>query len=243
VELADAEDTKARRQRGRVFGLADVRQDYRLLVAEDIPENRILLATLLKSVGFHVREAVNGREAVEIWRQWQPHLIWMDIRMPEMDGLRAIKEIRRLPGAEKTVIIGLTAFAFEEDRKKILENGGDDFVRKPYIEEDIFYQLEKHLGVQFQYTEEESPSPEDEQADAPGRQEVAAMLDTLTEGMLSRFDEAIRLSDVNGIEKGIEEIGGFNPRLGRFLKKLADVYAYDEIARCLDDDEIGSEAL
>jgi CheY-like chemotaxis protein/nitrogen-specific signal transduction histidine kinase len=239
VEQVDAVDMQAGRPKGRVIGLADVRQDHRLLVAEDDPENRLLLVTLLKSVGFHVREAVTGQEAVEIWRQWQPHLIWMDIRMPEMDGLCAIREIRCLPGGEKAVIIGLTAFAFEEDRRKILENGGDDYVRKPYMEEDIFNQLEKHLGVRFQYAEIESPPPGDEGACFPDRREIAAMLDALPNEMLSRFDEAIRLSDVDGIEKGIEEIDGINPRLGRFLKKLADVFAYDEIVRCLDDDETG----
>lgn len=57
--------------------------------------------------------------------------------------------------------------------------------------------------------------------------------------MLSRFDEAIRLSDVANIEKGIEAIGGINPRLGRFLKNLTDVFAYDEIVGYLDDDETG----
>jgi two-component system sensor histidine kinase/response regulator len=76
VELANEVDTKTGQVRGRVIGLADDRQDYRLLVAEDSADNRILLVTLLKSVGFHVREAVNGREAVEIWRKWRPNLIW-----------------------------------------------------------------------------------------------------------------------------------------------------------------------
>jgi CheY-like chemotaxis protein len=242
VELADGADTETGRPKGTVIGIADadvdVDQDYRLLVAEDSPENRILLVTLLKSMGFHVREAVNGREAVEIWRQWQPHLIWMDIRMPEMDGIRAIREIRKLPTGNETKIIALTAFAFEEDREKVLLAGGDDYVRKPYTETDIFHQLEKHLGIQFQYAERYAPSSEEESAESPDRQEFTAMLDALPEETLARFDEAVRLGDVNGIEKGVAEIGGTHPRLGRFLKKLADLYAYDEIVRCLDDDEI-----
>jgi len=86
-----------------------------------------------------------------------------------------------LPGGDKTVIIGLTAFAFEEDRRKILENSGDDYVRKPYMEEDIFSQLEKHLGVRFQYAEIESLPPGDEDTDSPDRQEIIAMLDALPE--------------------------------------------------------------
>jgi CheY-like chemotaxis protein len=237
VELANEVDIQASRPSGRVVGLAGDRRDYRLLVAEDSAENRILLVTLLKSVGFHVREAVSGREAIEIWREWRPHLIWMDLRMPEMGGIRAIREIRKLSDGNETKIVALTAFAFEEDRERALEAGGDDYVRKPYTEMDIFHQLEKHLGVQFQYVERYAPSSGETSAESPDRQEIAAMLENLPEEMLSRLDKAIRTSDVAGTEKSIEQIGGIDPRLGRFLKKLADVYAYDEIVRCLDDDE------
>jgi hypothetical protein len=97
--------------------------------------------------------------------------------------------------------------------------------------------LEKHLGVHFEYAERYAPSFEEESAASPDHQEIAAMLENLPEEMLSRLDKAIRTSDVSGTEKSIEDISGINPRLGRFLKKLADVYAYDEIVRCLDDDE------
>jgi len=70
--------------------------DYRLLVVEDREESRQILVTLLTHAGFQVRSAVNGREAVVLWQSWHPHLIWMDLRMPIMDGYEATKQIRRL---------------------------------------------------------------------------------------------------------------------------------------------------
>jgi hypothetical protein len=77
--------------------------------------------------------------------------------------------------------------------------------------------LEKHFDIQLQYAEKYSPSSEEESAELPDRQEIATMLENLPEEMFFRLDKAIRTSDVAGAEKSIEEIGGINPRLGRFL--------------------------
>ncbi|MCP5006568.1 MAG: response regulator, partial [Planctomycetes bacterium] len=78
----------------RVVGLAQGQPSYRILVAEDKPESRKLLVTLLVEVGFEVREATNGQEAVARWQEWQPHLIWLDLRMPVMNGYEAAQEIK-----------------------------------------------------------------------------------------------------------------------------------------------------
>jgi PAS domain S-box-containing protein len=80
----------------RILKCSIDRPDYRLLVVEDREESRQILVTLLTQAGFRVRSAVNGQEAIELWQSWHPHLIWMDLRMPVMDGYEATKEIRRL---------------------------------------------------------------------------------------------------------------------------------------------------
>ena len=78
----------------RVIGLEPDQEVYRLLVVDDSKENRLLLVKLLEPMGFEVREAENGVEGLTLWESWQPHLIWMDTRMPVMDGLEATRQIR-----------------------------------------------------------------------------------------------------------------------------------------------------
>ena len=163
VELAVATDLPSlqKPERPRVIGLEPGQRaadggavsggPYRLLVVEDREEGRKLLVKLLTQFGFEVRAAANGLEGVNVWREWQPHLIWMDMRMPIMDGHEATQLIKATPQGQATVIIALTATAFEDQRELVLSEGCDDFVRKPFRESDIVDALVKHLGVRFIY--------------------------------------------------------------------------------------------
>lgn len=122
---------------------------WRMLIVDDDPINRKLLSKLLTKQGLTVQEAGNGLDAIAAWERWHPHLIWMDMQMPEMDGMTATQHIKALPGGTETVIIALTASAFEEQRQKILAAGCDDFVRKPFKKEEIWLCIHHHLQVDF----------------------------------------------------------------------------------------------
>jgi FOG: CheY-like receiver len=116
------------------------------------------LKALLESVGLSSREATNGQEAIEIWQTWQPHLIWMDLQMPVMNGMEATKYIKsHASEISKPIIIALSASVFEEEKRHALASGFDDFVMKPYREATIFSKLEQFLGLKFIY-ETDSPS-------------------------------------------------------------------------------------
>ena len=156
VTLAEAVEMKTPQVTRRVISLAPGQSDYRILVVDDRKESRLLLMKLLTSVGFSVREGVNGEEAINIWSSWEPHLIWMDMRMPVMDGYEATKYIKTHLKGQATAIIALTASAFEEDRSVVLSAGCDDFVRKPFREEVIFEKMAQYLGVRYLYEEPDS---------------------------------------------------------------------------------------
>jgi PAS domain S-box-containing protein len=136
-----------------IVGLEAGQPIYRILVAEDKLENRRVLMDLLTSIGFEVREAVNGREAIALWQTWQPDLIWMDLQMPEIDGLQATQQIKASSLTDAPVIIAVTGNAFEEDRIAALSAGCDDFVRKPIQTKIIFDKMAEHLGVRYRCTD------------------------------------------------------------------------------------------
>ncbi|HAX74517.1 MAG TPA: hybrid sensor histidine kinase/response regulator [Cyanobacteria bacterium UBA11372] len=143
-----------------VMGLEPGQPIYRILVAEDVPENRQLLETLLKFVGFEVSAVENGIEAIAQWQAWQPDLILMDIQMPIMDGYEATRQIRSLEAQEKketTPIVALTAFAFESDRTASLQAGCNDYIAKPFTETKLFDKIARQLGVRYSYAEKFIP--------------------------------------------------------------------------------------
>ncbi|MEG4623385.1 response regulator [Microcoleus sp. w1-18aA5] len=139
----------------RAIGLEADQPVYRILAVDDNQENRLLLVKMLQPIGFEVREAENGYQAVEIWESWQPHLIWLDTRMPVMDGFETVRQIRakEKQTQRRTVIIALTASTFEERKGEIIAAGCDDFVRKPFQEQILFDKMACYLGVRYLYQE------------------------------------------------------------------------------------------
>ncbi|HEY9601428.1 MAG TPA: AAA family ATPase [Allocoleopsis sp.] len=158
VDKSHASEIENQPQNRRVVALAPNQPQYRILVVDDREYNRHLLVKLLKPLGFEVQEATNGTEAIEIWDSYSPHLIWMDMRMPVMDGYEATKRIKSTTKGQATAVIALTASVWEEEKAVILSAGCDDFVRKPFHKEAIFDMMAKHLGVRYLYQEQESPS-------------------------------------------------------------------------------------
>ncbi len=136
-----------------IAALAPGQPKFRVVVADDKEENRWLLMELLSSVGFEVREAANGEQAFDLWRSWRPHVIWTDLRMPGQSGQELIVAVRQAEAAEptlrRTVVLVLTATVLERDRQEMLDLGADDFLVKPFAEEQIFEALETHLGARF----------------------------------------------------------------------------------------------
>ncbi|MBF2018617.1 MAG: response regulator [Hydrococcus sp. C42_A2020_068] len=218
----------------QVMGLEAGQPSYRILIAEDKPENRQLLAELLAPVGFEVREAANGREAIALWQNWSPHLIWMDLRMPEMDGYEATKQIKAA-GEKVPIIIALTASAFEEDRFAALSIGFNDFVRKPFQTEVIFNKMAEHLGVRYLYGSPQlsnigaEKSPDLSQPSRLQSEEMKKALAAMPQQWVEQLHQAAIRVNAKQILKAIEQIAELNAPLANALTHLVNNFCFEEI--------------
>ena len=234
IKLALAKRSKKDKSTKRqVIGLAPSQPSYRILVVDDRQENRDLLAELLGKVAFDVRTANNGIEAIEQWQEWQPHLIWMDMRMPLMDGYQATKEIKAQSQQYATVIIALTASAFQEQRAAILAAGCDELVHKPFQQEVIFETMKKYLGVEYLYKEEKEEQDLEEDADSDIEDEIKLTREDLRSVMsqewIAKLHQAALEVDADSLLQIIEEIPETNKKLADKLRKLISQYDFDTI--------------
>ena len=218
----------------RAIGLEADQPIYRILAIDDNQENRRLLVKMLQPIGFEVREAENGHQGVEIWESWQPHLIWLDTRMPVMDGFEAVRQIRAKEKQTqwRTVIIALTASTFEERKGEIIAAGCDDFVRKPFQEQILFDKMACYLGVRYIY--QELPRLP---VGGLGRYFVSEKPDSFFRGLLAQMPQSWvqelyeAANDVNeelAIEI-VDRIWESHPTLAHALKDLVTDYRLDKI--------------
>ena len=220
----------------RVLGIEPGQPEYRLLIAEDNEMNRQLLLKLLEPLGFRIKEAANGQDAIKIWQDWDPHLIWMDMRMPIMDGHETTRRIKTSTKGRATVVIALTATAYEEERERVRLEGCDDFLRKPFREAEIFAMLVKHLGVRFTYeTEESSPESFDIRED-----KLSGALAEVSSSMLSELRTATIEADLNRVLELIDQIALQNPVLAGQLTEVARNFEYKRLLMVIE--RAGEEA-
>jgi CheY-like chemotaxis protein len=227
-----------------VIGLAPGYPVFRLLVVDDVVENRQLLTTLLKQLGFEVQDAANGAEALTIWQNWRPHLVWMDMHMPVMDGFEATRKIRATEATGKsstsdsvsdvpTWVISISASAFDADRKAIFDAGCDDIVIKPFSTDVIVEKLVKYIGVEFTYEfEPESTSETHQSPSQPGslKQSVA----NLSPELRTQLYEAVLGCNRERVYGVAEQIHSVDPTLAQELHHLARQYQFEELLTWFD---------
>ena len=158
----EAQAVQAKDKPRQVLSLTPGQATCRVLIADDIEDNRQLLAQFLAPVGFDIGLATNGAEAIQEFEEWRPQLILMDFRMPVMDGREAIRRIRAMAGGRDPKIIVVTASAMDENRQALMEIGADDFISKPFREVELFQKIHTHLGVEYVYAREGAAAAQEE---------------------------------------------------------------------------------
>jgi signal transduction histidine kinase/DNA-binding NarL/FixJ family response regulator len=226
VEVLPAEAIPSVPRHGRILGLSADQPRYRLLIAEDQKENRILLSKILSPFNFDIREAVNGQEAIEIFNEWHPDLIWMDIRMPIIDGIEATRRIKSTKAGKSTRIIAVTAHYLEKEQNEIIEAGFDDCICKPYEYTDIFNALAKNLNVRFVYEESFSRA-------AAGAMPDINAIAALPQDIINSLEQALIRIDVKSINSKILEIRNHNVSLANTLAAMAGDLQFGRILRLI----------
>ncbi|KAM3102968.1 ATP-binding protein [Phormidesmis sp. 146-12] len=225
VSVVEAAQVKSQQPPQRVVALQANQPLYRILVVDDAVINRRLLVKLLVPLGFEVREASDGQAAIALSHQWEPHLIWMDMRMPILDGYEATRQIKSTTQGQAIAIIALTASVLEEERSVILSAGCDDFVRKPFRESDIFAIMQKHLGVEYIYADTVSDQV------YHSIQEVLTIesFSLLPSEWILDLKQALLNVDLELAARAIDQIKTQNPDLAFAIQACIDRFDYEQV--------------
>jgi signal transduction histidine kinase/ligand-binding sensor domain-containing protein/DNA-binding response OmpR family regulator len=215
-----------------IVGVDPGRSGYRILIVEDREENWLVLQRLMQKTGFEVRIAEDGGQGIEIFRTWRPHFIWMDLRMPVMDGTETTRHIRALDGGQDVKIVAVTASAFASEREEVLAAGIDDFVPKPFQPSEIYNCMARHLGLQRIYDKR----PQKQQSSALTWEDVRE----LSPDLVRELSDVIVTLDQRRILEVIARIRDCDATLADKLTYFADRFSYTPIMEAVRDH--GTEA-
>jgi signal transduction histidine kinase/DNA-binding NarL/FixJ family response regulator/HAMP domain-containing protein len=203
--------------------LAAGQQDLRLLVVDDQPESRQWLVWLLTMMGFEVRQAASGAEALQIWQYWRPRLIFMDTHVPSLEGYNAALQIKATPEGKSVPIIALTTSAFEGGRNEILSIGCDDFLCKPVRVVELTNILAKHVQANF-IVESIKETISQDHLEEPNIPKDPASWESLPAGWVEQMRQAVTVADFEHIFDLINQIRPFQEDLAQQILYFAQKY-------------------
>jgi CheY-like chemotaxis protein len=218
VEVREVHAAADARQAPRIVGYEGRRR--RILVADDIVENRGILVRFLRPLGFEVMEAMDGAQAVALAASEPPDLVLMDLVMPVLDGFEAIRQLRAHPRFDSRPIVAFSASAFDVTRAQSEQAGADAFLSKPVDFDALLETLARHLHLKWIHTSAHSHRELPDQ-DAAGsscddirnlpREVAASLFELALMGDVRGLTEALNALELTGrvAPKVTEELRGF----------------------------------
>ncbi|MBP6961853.1 MAG: PAS domain S-box protein [Thermotogae bacterium] len=204
----------------------------RILIVDDLRDNRDLLRAILEPLGFEIAEACDGKEALERFDRWSPHAILMDMRMPVMDGYEASRQIKRTDKGLETVIIAVTASAFDDDEKAVLLAGVDGYLRKPFRPNDLLSELGRLLPIAYLYgTSEEAPQKETLVFPKIKKEDLSLLPELLRRRLLRYVEEG----EMTELKEALIEVEKIDPAIAQVLLELARQYDYERLSELLKE--------
>ncbi len=203
----------------------------RVLVVEDESINRRVIVRALETMGFEIREAADGEEALAQFDAGQPDLVLMDIRMPRMDGIEATARIRKRPGGQSVPVVALTASAFESDKDRILAGGLSGYIRKPFKLPELLQVITEHVPMAY----EQVPAFEAEMLSIEGGALAEAM--RWPAPLRAAICQAAREADVAEIETLLLTVPDSATVVA--IRRLLEAYDYPALVAALSEPPAG----
>ncbi len=224
VENEDVESVISGKQ--PVLSIEQDGQEYRILLS-GYEDDRLLLRKILEPVGFVVREASDREQLIDIFKHWQPQMIWVDTHMHQI--MDTLKHIRGLKGGENTIFAAVSAFPFNGFRNNQLPEELDEFITKPVNQNELFACMAKHLGLHYRFKQETVFEKTDKRS-MIDEAEMACLDDIV----LCRLNEAIQALDMERTLEVAEDIKQTAPELSQTLIKLVQALDFNALQQIFE---------
>ena len=229
IKLVNANEVRNAGVSRNVVGIETPVDNLRILIVDDNADNRLLFRSFLDSFGFQLREAVDGQEGVKAFLKWRPHLIFMDRRMPVLDGLEAVRQIRQLPGGQAVIIIAVTAHALSEERKVMVAAGCNDFLAKPFHGDQLFAILEKQLHLRLIYTDKAANAISEENQ----REILTSSLQALEPAVLQELFRMVTEGQLDELSQWVGNRNGLSQDACDIMLEYLESCRFDELLEIL----------
>jgi len=214
------------------IGLEPRRAAPRILVVDDVENNRELLVELLSRIGFETRTAGNGHEALDVHASFRPDLVLMDLRMPEMDGFEATTRLRA--SGSRAAIVAITASGLADAERRARASGADGFLRKPYREPELLALIGEKLGLSFTYPSVEARVADDRTNLAPASARLVEQLNRLPAELRAELRAAAERAKAGRLIELVARVRLHAADATEELEELIATFRYDALIEALE---------
>lgn len=232
ITVPTGKSTGAKTASGRVTGIAPPDHGQHILVVDDTEDARLLVRSLLEPLGFKVSEAANAAEAKAIIEREQPDMVFMDWFLPDSDGLALIERVRSGTVVRQPRLVMLTANATDESRQQALQTGADDFLSKPFEEDELFNTLEKHLPIRLTRDSLQTPRATRPPVNMVSKINADDLVRLSTEARTLLSQAAVSLNPEK-ISEALAIVARENPQLAEHLGEFATARQYQALWQVL----------
>ncbi len=235
IERGQEQRALTGRSKKSPLGLAPNQGSIRVLIVDDEPSNRDVLLQLLQPLGLTLQEARNGVECIEQFTAWDPHLILLDLVLPDISGSEVAKRIRELPGGQDVIIIIVSASGHHSEYSQAGPSYTNGFLSKPFRYTELIELIESHLEISFKYSEINDPNP------AITTISSAQSQVPIPKDLLEKLEKATLLGQINEIDKLITLVEELDTDVAHNLRELASKFNYpsirDYISKIINGDD------